>query len=69
MIEKEPGNPKIYRLRVIHLYETDYNLLLDIKYRQFIHSMNNYKLFKNGVYNNHPGYNTINSVYFKELQN
>ena len=30
MIEKEPGNPRIHRLRVIHLYEADYNLLLGI---------------------------------------
>ena len=30
MIEKEPGNPKIHCLRVIHLYEADYNLLLAI---------------------------------------
>lgn len=30
MIEKVPGNPKINELRVIHLYEADYNLLLKI---------------------------------------
>ena len=30
LIEKEPGNPKIHRLRVIHLYEVDYNLILGI---------------------------------------
>jgi hypothetical protein len=28
MIEKDPGNPKIERLRVIHLFEVDYNLSL-----------------------------------------
>jgi hypothetical protein len=28
MIEKTPGNPRINKLRVIHLYEADYNLLL-----------------------------------------
>ena len=30
MIEKEPGNPLLHRLRVIHIYEADYNLLLKI---------------------------------------
>jgi hypothetical protein len=30
MIEKEPGNPKIHRLCVIHLYEADYNLILGV---------------------------------------
>ena len=30
MIEKEPGNPRIHRLRVIHLYEADYNLVLGL---------------------------------------
>ena len=67
MIEKESGNPKIYRLRVIYLYKTDYNLLLGIKHREFIHSMNNNKFFKNGVYSNRPGYNIIDPVYFEKL--
>jgi hypothetical protein len=34
MIEKEPGDPRIHRLRVIHLYEADYNLLLGIFWSQ-----------------------------------
>jgi hypothetical protein len=28
MIEKDPGNPRIEHLRVIHLFEADYNLSL-----------------------------------------
>ena len=32
MILKEPGNTKIHRLRVIHIYEADYNLLLGVKW-------------------------------------
>ena len=31
MIQKEPGNSKIHRLWVIHIYEADYNLLLGVK--------------------------------------
>ena len=30
MIEKDPGCPQINRLRIIHLFEADYNLFLKI---------------------------------------
>jgi hypothetical protein len=30
MIEKDPGNPRIEWLRVIHLFEADYNLSLKL---------------------------------------
>jgi hypothetical protein len=30
MIEKDPGNPQIERLQVIHLFEADYNLSLKL---------------------------------------
>ena len=36
MIEKEPGNSKVHRLRVIHIYEADYNFLLQAKWRSLI---------------------------------
>jgi hypothetical protein len=34
MLWKEPGNHKIHRTRVIHLYEADYNLVLSLKWRE-----------------------------------
>jgi hypothetical protein len=40
MIEKEPGNPKLNRLRVIHLFEADWNLMLKcIIARRLMHSI------------------------------
>jgi hypothetical protein len=36
MTLKEQNNNKIHRLRVIHLYEHDYNLLLGFKWRTLI---------------------------------
>ena len=36
MILKQPGNHKIHCLRVIHLYEHDYNLLLAVKWRSLV---------------------------------
>jgi hypothetical protein len=38
MIEKEPGNPWIHHLRVIHLYENDYNLPIGSQYRTANHT-------------------------------
>ena len=36
MIPKDPGNNKIYRLQVVHIFEADYNLLLGVKWRNLI---------------------------------
>ena len=44
MLQKDPGNPRIHRLRVIHLYEADYNLLLATKWREAIHHAETNKL-------------------------
>ena len=50
MLEKEPGNPKIHHLRVIHLYEADYNLILGIKWRELIHNCEDNNLLHPQLY-------------------
>jgi hypothetical protein len=45
MIFKEPGNTKIHRLQVIHLYEADLNLILGVKWRALTHHGIDYHLF------------------------
>jgi hypothetical protein len=37
MLLKEPNNPRIHQLRVIHLYKADFNLLLGVTWRNNIH--------------------------------
>jgi hypothetical protein len=44
MIEKDPGNPQLHHLCVIHLYESEYNSLLGIKMRHFIHNAKDKKV-------------------------
>ena len=37
MIYKEKGHQKVHRLRVIHIYESDLNFLLDLKWKAGLH--------------------------------
>ena len=69
MIEKEPGNPKLHRLRVIHIYEADYNLMLSVKHRELIHSLTDNVIINPGIYSNRPGMNAQDPVFLEELQN
>ena len=50
MLEKEPGNPKIHRLRVIHLYEADYNLILALQARKMVHRAEDNRLLHENLY-------------------
>ena len=55
MLEKEPGNPKIHRLRVIHLYEADYNLILSLKARLLVHHAEDNLILNDSLYGARPG--------------
>ena len=43
-------NPALHRLRVIHLYESNYNLLLGVKLRQITHKCEDLHKFNAGTF-------------------
>jgi hypothetical protein len=70
MLEKDSGVPKIHRLRIIHLYEADLNLLLGIYFaRTLVYHIEDNKGFIIGCYGNCPGLSAHEPVLVEELQN
>ena len=68
MLQKEPGNRKIHRLRVIHLYEADFNLLLGVKWRQLTHHCIDNHLLNPWQFGGLPGRDAMTPVFLEELQ-
>jgi hypothetical protein len=69
VIQKDPGNTKIHRLRVIHLYEADYNFLLGFKWRQLLHHGEKNKSIHPGQHGGHPSQEATTLVLMEELKN
>ena len=67
MLEKDSGNPKIHRLRVIHLYEADYNLILAIQARKLVHQAEDSQLLNNNLYGARPGRTAHDPVGIEEF--
>jgi hypothetical protein len=66
MIAKEPGNSKIHRLRVIHIYEADYNFLLQVKWRELIRHAESKQTLHPGQYSDRLGRDAKILVFLKE---
>jgi hypothetical protein len=63
MIEKVPGNPKINKFQVIHLYEADYNLLLKVIWaRRLVWHAHDHDRINEGQVGSRPGRNSIDVV-------
>ncbi len=67
LIEKDPGHPKINRLRVIHLYEADYNLILKIMWRRLLRHADNHNALLPDQWGSRPGKNSIEVVVLKQF--
>jgi hypothetical protein len=68
MIFKEPGNIKIHRTRVIHLYEADYNLAMGLKWSAAMAISEGYQQLNPGQYGSRPSRGAHDPVFIEEFQ-
>ena len=68
LIEKEPGDPRIHRLRVIHLYEDCYNLLLGLMYRKSLYAAEDQDVLHEGNYGSRPCRSSLDPIGIEVLQ-
>jgi hypothetical protein len=68
MLHKEPRNSKIHHLRVIHIYEADYNLILGLKWRKLLHAAEDEGLLNEGQYTSRPNRSAHDPVFIGEMQ-
>ena len=68
MIYKEQGNVKINRLRVIHIYEADYNFLIGAVWREAIQHAQELGKINQGQYGGCPGRDCTSVTYLEELR-
>ena len=68
MLEKEPGNPRFHRLRVIHLYEADYNLILAVKWRQLLRFACDKGYVNESLFGSQPGKEALDGCFLRELE-
>ena len=67
MIPKDMGATKIHRIRVINLYEADYNLVLAIKWRELMHQMNQELTQHPDQHGSRPGHDATTLPFLEEL--
>jgi hypothetical protein len=69
MIEKEPGNPLLHRLHVIHLYKNDYNMILGTKFRELVQKCLDNDQFNPGCYGGLSNKQALDRVFLELMQN
>jgi hypothetical protein len=68
MLFKEPGNMKIHRTRVIHIYEADYNLAMGLKWRAAMNMAEDQQWLNPGQYGSRPSRGARDPVFIEEMQ-
>jgi hypothetical protein len=68
MIEKDPGNPRIEQLQVIHMFEADYNLSLKMLWgKRLVYQGEDNNCFGKQQHGSRPRHQAINAVNMKDL--
>jgi hypothetical protein len=68
MLFKDSNNARLHRTRVIHIYEADLNLFLEIKWREAMHQAEDLRLLNERQFGSRPFRNTTKPVFIEELQ-
>jgi len=69
MIAKDPGSSKVHRLCVIHIYEADYNFLLQAKWRSLLSHAETHNLLHLGQYGSRSSRDALIPAFLEELKN
>ena len=68
MIEKDKGQPKVNRLRIIHLFEADYNLFLKMMWgSRLVRRALQMDLLNDGQHGSVPGRTTMDPIMLNQL--
>lgn len=68
MIEKDPGDVRIHRLRVIHLYEHDFGLFLAIYWKRMLRASEARGTINAGQYGGRAGLEAQSLVFLEEIK-
>jgi hypothetical protein len=70
MLEKDAGSPHIHRLRIIHLFEADFNLYMKLQWgKRLVRRAVKHKLLNPGQFGSVPGHTAIEPIMLTQLTN
>jgi len=70
MLEKDAGNPCIHRLRIIHLFEADFNLYMKMQWRkQLVRRASKHMLLNAGRFGSVPNRTSLEPILLTQLTN
>ena len=70
MLEKDPGRPQINRLRIIHLFEADFNFFLKLMWgSRLVRRAQKDGMIHTGQYGSVPGHTAIELVMLNQISN